>query len=165
MPWRYHRTPILKGEHTYLRVTLFTCVYSCYLCMSLVLAGIYRLPKLARARTVHLCVTREGFSFASKLAKTCVHGCTNAIHVILNVVTVHMSIKFKSSCTIIINVPKKTPMLHFSRPLLATYINKGYTKLHTCINQLHRVNSSLFHFALFLNTLITSASTLYEGRN
>ena len=72
-------------------------------CMSLVLAGVYRVPRLKRACTVRSCVTREGFSFVCKFAKKpCVYGCVHAIHVILNMGTVHASIKFKSNCTVLI---------------------------------------------------------------
>ena len=70
-------------------------------CVSLVLAGIYCAPRLACACTVRSYVTPKGFSFVCKLAKTCVHGCAHAIRVILNLGTVRVSIKFKSSCTVV----------------------------------------------------------------
>ena len=69
--------------------------------MSLVLAGVHRVRRLACACTVHSSVTHEGFSFACKLAKMCVHGCAHAIRVILNAGTMHASIKFELSCTVL----------------------------------------------------------------
>ena len=68
--------------------------------MSLVLADVYRVPGLARACTVHSCVTRERFRLRVNLQKTCVHGCAHVIRAILNAGTVLASIKFKSSCTV-----------------------------------------------------------------
>ena len=56
--------------------------------MSLVLAGVYRVPGLAHAYTV------EGFCLLLNLQKMRVHGCEHTIHVILNVGTVQASIKF-----------------------------------------------------------------------
>ena len=68
--------------------------------MSLALADVYRVPGLARACTVHSCVTREGFRLRVNLQKTRVHGCVHAILAILNACTVLAIIKFKSSCTV-----------------------------------------------------------------
>ena len=78
MPRRYHRAAVLRGEHTYLavlrgehtylRVTLLP-VNTLVTCMSLMLAGIYCVPRLARVCTVRSSVTHKGFSFACKLAK------------------------------------------------------------------------------------------------
>ena len=68
--------------------------------MSLALADVYRVPVLARACTVHSCVTREGFCLRVNLQKTRVHGCAHAIRAILNASTMLASIKFKSSCTV-----------------------------------------------------------------
>ena len=70
--------------------------------MSLALADVYRVPVLARACTVHSCVTREGFRLRVNLQKTRVHGCAHAIRAILNASTMLASIKFKSSCTVYI---------------------------------------------------------------
>ena len=49
-----------------------------------------------RARVLHA----MDFRLRVNLQKTCVHGCVHAIRVILNAGTVHVSIKFKSSCTV-----------------------------------------------------------------
>ena len=80
--------------------SFYLCVLLLRTCVSLVLAGVYCVPRLARACTVRSRVTHKGFSFVYDLAKTCVYGCANAIHVILNVGTVRASIKSKSSCTV-----------------------------------------------------------------
>ena len=64
------------------------------------LADVYRVLGLARACTVHSCVTREGFRLCVNLQKMRVHGCAHAIPAILNAGTVLASIKFKSSCTV-----------------------------------------------------------------
>ena len=72
--------------------------------MSLALADVYRVPGLARACTVHSCVTREGFRLRVNLQKTRVHGCAHAIRAILNAGTVLANIKFKSSCTVYIYI-------------------------------------------------------------
>ena len=70
--------------------------------MPLVLADVYRVPRLARACTVCLCVTRKGFSFACKLAKnaclwlsahdTCNFKCGYSAH----------KIEFKSYCAVVV---------------------------------------------------------------
>ena len=65
------------------------------------LADVYRVPGLACACTMHSCITREGFGLRVNLQKTRVHGCAHAIRVILNAGTVLVSIKFKSSCTVV----------------------------------------------------------------
>ena len=72
--------------------------------MLLVLVGVYHVFRLTRACTLRSCVTREGFSFECKFAKTCVHSCAHTMHVILNLGTVCASIKFKSSDTVDQNV-------------------------------------------------------------
>ena len=87
MPRRYHRAPEFRREHAYVLLFLPTCTL--VTCVS-----------LARACTVHSCVTREGFRLRVNLQKTCVHGCAHAIRAILNAGTVLASIKFKSSCTV-----------------------------------------------------------------
>jgi len=43
------------------------------------------------------------FRFRVNLQKTRVHGCVHALRVILNAGTVPASIKFKSSCTVLLN--------------------------------------------------------------
>ena len=100
MPRRYHRAPEFKREYAY--VLLFLPACTLVTCGSLVLADVYRVPGLACACTVHSCITREGFSLRVNLQKTrVVHGCVHAIHAILNAGTVLASIKFKSSCTVV----------------------------------------------------------------
>ena len=99
MPRRYHRAPEFRREHAY--VLLFLPACTLVTCVSLVLADVYRVPGLARAFTVHSCVTREGFCLRVNLQKTRVHGCAHAIRAILNTGTVLASIKFKSSCTVV----------------------------------------------------------------
>ena len=98
MPRRYHRAPEFRREHAY--VLLFLPACTLVTCVSLVLVDVYCVPGLARACTVHSCVTREGFRLRVNLQKTCVHGCVHAIRAILNAGTVLASIKFKSSCTV-----------------------------------------------------------------
>ena len=98
MPRRYHRAPEFRREHAY--VLLFLPACTLVTCVSLALADVYRVPGLARACTVHSCVTREGFRLRVNLQKTRVHGCAHAIHAILNASTMLASIKFKSSCTV-----------------------------------------------------------------
>ena len=92
MPRRYHRAPEFRREHAYVLLFLPTCTL--VTCVS-----------LARACTVHSCVTREGFCLRVNLQKTRVHGCAHAIHAILNAGTVLASIKFKSSCTVVLKFP------------------------------------------------------------
>ena len=98
MAQRYHRAPEFRREHAYVLFFLPACTL--VTCVSLVLANVYCVPGLASACTVHSCVTREGFRLRVNLQKTRVHGCAHAIRVILNVGTVLVSIKFKSSCTV-----------------------------------------------------------------
>ena len=98
MPRRYHRAPEFRREHAY--VLLFLPACTLVTCVSLALADVYRVPGLARACTVHSCVTREGFRLRVNLQKTRVHGCAHAIRAILNASTMLASIKFKSSCTV-----------------------------------------------------------------
>ena len=98
MPRRYHRAPEFRREHAY--VLLFLPACTLVTCVSLVLADVYRVPGLARACTVHSCVTREWFRLRVNLQKTRVHGYAHAIRAILNACTVLVSIKFKSSCTV-----------------------------------------------------------------
>ena len=98
MPRRYHRAPEFRREHAY--VLLFLPACTLVTCVSLALADVYRVPGLARACTVHSCVTREGFCLRVNLQKTRVHGCVHAIRAILNASTMFASIKFKSSCTV-----------------------------------------------------------------
>ena len=62
------------------------------------LADIYRVPRLGRSFTLHLCFTRERFSFVCKSTKMCAISCVHVICVFFLVGTVHTSIKFKSSC-------------------------------------------------------------------
>ena len=100
MPRRYHRAPEFRREHAY--VLLFLPACTLVTCVSLALADVYRVPGLARACTVHSCVTREGFRLRVNLQKTRVHGCAHAIRAILNASTMLASIKFKSSCTVFI---------------------------------------------------------------
>ena len=74
MPRRYHRAPEFKREHAYVRVTLFTCVYSCYLRVLLLPAGhsglrTYIVYQDLRV-PVQCCVTRKGFSLRENLQKT-----------------------------------------------------------------------------------------------
>ena len=99
MPRRYHRAPEFRREHAY--VLLFLPACTLVTCVSLALADVYRVPGLARACTVHSCVTREGFRLRVTLQKTRVHGCAHAIRAILNASTMLASIKFKSSCTVV----------------------------------------------------------------
>ena len=98
MPRRYHRAPEFRREHAY--VLLFLPACTLVTCVSLALADVYRVPGLARACTVHSCVTREGFRLRVNLQKTRVHGCAHAMRAILNASTMLASIKFKSSCTV-----------------------------------------------------------------
>ena len=98
MPRRYHRAPEFRREHAY--VLLFLPACTLVTCVSLALADVYRVPGLARACTVHSCVTREGFRLRVNLQKTRVHGCAHVIRAILNASTMLASIKFKSSCTV-----------------------------------------------------------------
>ena len=98
MARRYHRAPEFRRERAYVLFVLPACTL--VTCVSLVLANVYRVPGLARACTVHLCVTREGFRLRVNLQKTRVHGYAHAIRAILNAGTVLASIKFKSSCTV-----------------------------------------------------------------
>ena len=98
MPRRYHRAPEFRREHAY--VLLFLPACTLVTCVSLALADVYRVPGLARACTVHSCVTREGFRLRVNLQKTRVHGCAHAMRAILHAGTVLASIKFKSSCTV-----------------------------------------------------------------
>ena len=100
MARRYHRAPEFRREHAYVLFFLPACTL--VTCVSLVLANVYRVPGLARACTVHSCVTCEGFRLRVNLQKTRVHGCAHAIRAILNTGTVLASIKFKSSCTVAI---------------------------------------------------------------
>jgi len=81
-------------------VLLFLPACTLVNCVSLALADVYRIPGLARACTVHSCVTREGFHLRVNLQKASVHGCAHAMRVILNAGTVLASIKFKSNCTV-----------------------------------------------------------------
>ena len=99
MPRRYHRAPEFRREHAY--VLLFLPACTLVTCVSLALADIYRVPGLARACTVHSCVTREGFRLRVNLQKMRVHGCAHTIRAILNASTMLASIKFKSSCTVV----------------------------------------------------------------
>ena len=95
MPRRYHRAPEFRREHAYVLIFLPACTL--VTCVSL---DVYRVPGLACACTVHLCVTCEGFRLRVNLQKTRVHGCAHTIRAILNASTVLASIKFKSSCTV-----------------------------------------------------------------
>ena len=72
--------------------------------MLLVLAGVYRLPRVASSCTVHSRVTRKGFLFACKSTKTCGPGCAYTECVFLLAGTAHVSVKFKSSCTVYIKL-------------------------------------------------------------
>ena len=64
---RYYGAPVLRDEHTCVKLFLPACTL--VTCMSLVLAGVYCVPRLACACTIRLCITRNKFSFACKLAK------------------------------------------------------------------------------------------------
>ena len=67
MPRRYHRVPEFRRERVY--VLLFLPACTLVTCVSLVLADVYRVPGLARACTMHSCVTREGFRLRVNLQK------------------------------------------------------------------------------------------------
>ena len=84
-----HGAPVLRGERTC--VSPFLTVRTLVTCVLLVLASIYRVPRLAPS------CTREGFPFACKNA---VPGCAYVECVFLLAGTAHTSIKFKSSCTV-----------------------------------------------------------------
>ena len=101
MPRRYHRAPQFRREHAY--VLLFIPACTLVTCVSLVLADVYHVPELARACTMHSCVTREGFRLRVNLQKTRVHGCAHEVRAILNAGTVLASIKFKLSCTVLLS--------------------------------------------------------------
>ena len=84
------------------------------------LADVYRVLGLASACTVHWCVTCEGFRLRVNLQKTHVHGSAHAIRAILNAGTVHASIKFKSSCTVV-NETNKYANINSSSKLKACH--------------------------------------------
>ena len=72
--------------------------------MLLVLADVYRLPRLTSSCTVRSRVTRKGFPFACKSTKkTHGPGCAHAKRLFLLAGTAHASVKFKSSCTVASN--------------------------------------------------------------
>ena len=112
-----NRAPVLKGEHTSL--LLFLPVSTLDTCVLLVLVGIYRVPRLAHACTVHLCITYKRFPLACKSINKHVPGCTHAERVFLLAGTVRVSIKFKSNCTV---YPHGSD---FKKPGVAAWFKRG----------------------------------------
>ena len=139
MPRRYHRAPEFRREHAY--VLLFLPACTLVTCVSLALADVYRVPGLARACTVHSCVTREGFRLRVNLQKTRVHGCAHAIRAILNASTMLASIKFKSSCTV---WPHQEEMSNFQDKKFAVLQNYALNFLD------HYILTTAFNFLFIM---------------
>ena len=131
MPRRYHRAPEFRHEHAY--VLLFLPACTLVTCVSLVLADVYRVTGLARACTVHSCVTREWFRLRVNLQKTRVHGYAHAIRAILNAGTVLASIKFKSSCTVYANVFTRIKINSLNCKNLALHFVKTHASKQTTL--------------------------------
>ena len=100
MPRRCHGAPVLICEHTcacssqYLRALLLPA-YD--LCLQAYIVYLDSRVLVQCARVLHA----RDFRLRVNLQKTCVYGCAHAIRVILNAGTMHASIKFKSSCTVV----------------------------------------------------------------